>query len=275
MSTDIYLITAQTNLHAGSGNDNNELIDKTVQRDVVSRLPIIHSSSLKGALREYFEYKQGDDPKSANYAKYQPMIEFIFGSDDSAKVSKAGNYRFLNAELISLPVRSDKVSYFNATSPDQINNLMDKMTIFGIKIPDYLTELSKINPEERKPQVFDDKFVEATIEELEWNAIKTTIEITDIQKVKNIFGSRPIILNDNNFKDLCEKLPVIARNCLENGLSKNLWYEEIVPHESRLVYFVMKNDTKYDTIFDEILKTTIQIGANATIGYGLCSTTKL
>ena len=49
-----WLITAKTNLHVGNENTSNYgLIDKAVQRDVLTGLPCINSSSLKGAINEY------------------------------------------------------------------------------------------------------------------------------------------------------------------------------------------------------------------------------
>ena len=55
-----FKITAKTNMHVGSGDTNYGIIDKLVQRDVLSNLPMIHSSSLKGALREFFAQMHGE-----------------------------------------------------------------------------------------------------------------------------------------------------------------------------------------------------------------------
>ena len=49
-----YIIRTKTNLHAGSGDTNFGIVDKQVQRDSISNLPIINSSSLKGAIRDHF-----------------------------------------------------------------------------------------------------------------------------------------------------------------------------------------------------------------------------
>ena len=49
-----WLIVAKTSLHVGNENTSNYgLIDKAVQRDAVTGLPCINSSSLKGAINEY------------------------------------------------------------------------------------------------------------------------------------------------------------------------------------------------------------------------------
>lgn len=66
----LFHITAITNLHVGSGTENIGVVDNLIQRDVITKLPIIHSSSLKGALREH-----------CNCNKDQNVIDYIFGSE--------------------------------------------------------------------------------------------------------------------------------------------------------------------------------------------------
>ena len=61
-----------------------------------------------------------------------------------------------------------------------------------------------------------------------------------------------------------------ARNVLENGISKNIWYEEYVPYHS--LFFVCVNCEDDDLLnkFDAAVDNEIvQFGGNATIGYGL------
>jgi CRISPR-associated protein Cmr4 len=54
MKTELYKITTLSNLHVGSGEINFDVIDNQVQRDAISNLPNINSSSLKGAFSENF-----------------------------------------------------------------------------------------------------------------------------------------------------------------------------------------------------------------------------
>lgn len=78
----------------------------------------------------------------------------------------------------------------------------------------------------------------------------------------------------DDFHDLCsdDSLPIIARNCLENGESKNLWYEQVLPSHSVLgTIIVIPNGDEFDLLNGKI----VQIGANATIGYGYCRFVKL
>lgn len=78
----------------------------------------------------------------------------------------------------------------------------------------------------------------------------------------------------DEFKNLCKEneLPIIARNVLDNGESKNLWYEEIVPAETIFYTFMQSPAEKLESAIDGHI---IQVGANATIGYGYCQFTKI
>ena len=71
MVINMYKLQNITNMHVGSGGVNYDIIDNQVQKDEITNLPIIHASSLKGALREHFK-KRGNN-----------FIEFIFGSSPS------------------------------------------------------------------------------------------------------------------------------------------------------------------------------------------------
>lgn len=73
------------------------------------------------------------------------------------------------------------------------------------------------------------------------------------------------------FETACRELPVIARNHLENGQSKNLWYEEVVPHKTEFITAFQYSKDPSDSNFNKSLDgAVVQVGGNATVGYGLC-----
>lgn len=84
----------------------------------------------------------------------------------------------------------------------------------------------------------------------------------------------PVPFINTNLKEISkdENLPIIARNKLDNGESDNLWYEQVLPSMSVLGTLICTNDERLETALDNAL---IQIGANATIGYGYCKFIKL
>lgn len=249
--TAFYVINCLTNMHVGSGETNFGVIDNLVQRDVNTNLPTIHSSSIKGALREFFEFKNEE-------------VIPLFGDEKNA-----GKWQFLSADLLSRPLRSNKAPYFNATSPSVIKSFIQKLTNFGMDVPNDLETLSILSPEKGQPVVFDEVYRSSIIEELDW-VIRDDVQIQNASLspwLKATFGDNLALLHPDDFQAL--ELPVIARNHLESGKSKNLWYEEVVPYDSRFGIFVIHNGDMLD-IFNKGLEDLVQIGANASIGYGLC-----
>lgn len=100
-----------------------------------------------------------------------------------------------------------------------------------------------------------------------------------LAKAKTL-GAKDIALDTSkweeseNFNSLCsdDNLPIIARNCLENGESTNLWYEQVLPSQSVLATIIQTNNAEDLNILNGAI---VQIGANATIGYGYCKFIKL
>ena len=230
MKTAAYMIHCLTNMHVGKGDATYEVVDKCVQRDVTTGMPCIYSSSLKGALRQFFS-KQG-------FAD----IKYVFGSDvsrdvkdeskgnesdnsneENPKEHSVGNFTFFQANLLAYPVQTTQegATYIlktNKTLQEPIKELANLLS-------------APSNIEEMLPE-----------------------------------GTEKDLSNED-----LEQLPVIARNQLDNGESKNLWYEEVVPAESRFVFFVSYDDEEIFVKFDKIIQEgVIQIGANGSIGYGFC-----
>jgi len=269
MKIDVYKIKLLTNAHIGSGGTNIDIVDNVVQKDPVSSLPVIFSSSLKGAFREYCENIPFDDE---NHKKN--FITYIFGSDNKESDSKQGKFIFFEAFMLTRPVRSDKIPYFNATSPFIVKKFLDYSKEFNIlenlqnKLETFYKQIKDIK------EVINTKFDNVLIEDYE--AKKKNLQIP------SIFGENIAIFPDEVFKEL--SLPFVARNNLENGKSQNLWYEEIVPKFSNYIFFIGKpsnlNETdknkieKFEKIFDKE-NEIIQLGANKTIGYGFAKIERL
>lgn len=232
----VWFITAKTNLHVGNENTSSYgLIDLAVQRNVTTGLPCINSSSLKGALNEF----AAKDTKleSKNLIK-------IFGSDKVKENGKSrnsdtqkGQYTFFDANILFLPVQSD-TKLFELVTCDAVLNRFFK-------------QIELLTGE--------------------------TVSENDLQNFRYTKELNGADITEEVFRELCsdDNLPIIARNVLENGESKNLWYEQVVPAET--VFYTIIDDkgdpTLANVIADE--KAIVQIGANATIGYGYCKFTTL
>ncbi len=264
MRNDLYIITTLSNLHVGSGDINFDIIDNQVQRDAITGLPTIHSSSLKGAFREASE--------ESNY------INYIFGAGNQAENEQAGAFHFFEASLLARPIRSNKKPYFMATSVGVIENFLSFLEDFEINIDaevkSALKRLSAIRVQEGEPLIFEN-LNGVVLEDFE-----ATIDSLDVSKLEPFLGENLAIFNDRDFKAL--DLPVLARNKL--GEDKNLWYEEVVPKKSKFYFAIAKptnldeGDKKekleaFEKRFDN--SSRVQFGGNKSIGYGYSKVEKV
>jgi len=255
MKTQMYQIEFITNAHIGSGGTNFDIIDNQVQKDSITNLAIIHSSSLKGALREHF--------KESNF------VEFIFGSDNKSSDAKQGSCIFFEAFMLTRPVRSNNKVYFNVTAPFILKMFIDYLKEFKLdyqEVEDFYNKIKDV----KEGYIFEN------LENTYLEDIKAEYKNINIP---TILGEDVAILSDKNFKNLA--LPVIARNNLENGKSQNLWYEEIIPKKSKFIFFIAKPDeneldeadkeklTKFLQRIDK--DRVVQFGANKTIGFGFAN----
>jgi len=217
MNTHVFLITAKSNLHVGNESGGEfTIIDKAIQRDPLTNLPCINSSSLKGAIKEYCVHNT-----KVNVGK-------LFGSDvdENGKAisdkSKKGEAIFFDAKLLFMPQQDDKNLFHYETSDEVIKMMVDRISLF------------------------DSSFKYAKPENINGKDVKD--------------GDLNVICGNDN-------LPIIARNVLENGESKNLWYEQVLPAET-VLYTIIREDG--DELKNALNGKIVQIGANATIGYGYC-----
>lgn len=255
MSCFAYKIECITNLHVGSGDLNYNIIDNEVERDAVTGYPIIHASGLKGALREHFKNKK-DLPSDCS------IVE-IFGQKAGKEEIKAGSYKFLDAYLLARPMRvSGQLASIMVVSEKSVNDFIRRMNAFGID--KYGTEFLSVDFPEGVNFLSN---AEGTSVEAE----KTASIPSDAKKVLNrlsdLIGDKYAVVKDFNDYDL----PVVARNYLEDGISKNLWYEEVVPHDSVFYTIIISPDDGKELPLDKI----IQIGGHASIGCGFTKFTKL
>ncbi len=256
--TDIYMIHCLTPLHAGSGDTNYGDIDKLVQRDPTNNLPAIYSSALKGALKEFCRHNGVDEKDIASIFGEVGMDEDsndTQNSNPNTQKSKPGKCRFFSADLLCLPVQGINSPFYLATSPSIIEEINLKMETLDAKL-NWSTEF------------------EANSIALNYG-IKGNVAIENSLKAHT---NRSLYFISDFHSLIAAKLPVIARNHLVNGESENLWYEEIVPRETRFVFAVSafeKDKSELTKLSNAIKDKTVHIGAHATIGYGYCKITKL
>lgn len=264
-TNDLYIIHALTNLHVGSGGQQYGVVDNTVQRDVITNYPTIHSSSLKGALREY---------TTVEYENMKNHVVDVFGSEPTAQDSQPGSYRFHHAQLLTLPMRSNVKPFFRVCSPNSIQEFLDHCIICQLKLSEklisaltYAISLFENNEKDKTMYSFEYLTNEGYVEDYPIKQAPELDKYKDaITEIRELFGQHMAVASNQTMDEFTENLPVLSRNYLEAGTSKNLWYEEVVPRETRFYTFVSR---PMDAINYKVDNHHIQIGANSTIGYGL------
>ncbi len=252
--TSVWLVEPLTNLHVGNESVVNfSVIDKAIQRDAASGLPCINASSLKGAIKEFL----------TQIMEEKKVIE-IFGSTKKNKNAETqkGSAVFFDANLLAIPepeTNSGRL-YSLVTCQEVLVAFFNKAQALGFRLDDKMKK--EFGKEDEKEYLWHKLMNEVKNRgeegwEMDWN--------------KNKERNRK---DWEKFKALCEddSLPIIARNCLENGESVNLWYEQVLPSKSLLGVVIQTQEAKD---LDELDGKVVQVGANATIGYGYCKFTKL
>ena len=270
-----YTVTALSNMHVGSGDESLGLVDNRVQRDVVTNLPCINASGLKGSLREYFTNEWGKENKE---------ITYIFGSESNSKKEeehKAGAFNFFSGNLLSMPVRSNRRPHYFATSPEILKELLSFAEHIGHKLPEGFVKAAEtaigLEIKEKTALVFDGS-QEGQLEDFDITIQKGSLDEGSLKTLEDLLGSPLALCGQETMKLFCDDfhLPLIARNNLENGRSKNLWHEQVVPRQSRFYFFTLEPTGISDEkkLKFEIGKP-VQIGGNASIGYGFCAIKEL
>lgn len=253
MKTVFYKIECLTNLHVGSGEVNYNVIDNEVEKDAITGLPTIHASGVKGALR---------DALSKTYSAED--IKNIFGAPGKENDAAGGSHKFLDAILISRPMRvwgDTTMASISVVTPDSVNSFLKKMTAFNAN-PFGITAISDI--------VFgNNSFLHTCNDEIsienEPTAKMDAKAIAEFSCLKAVIGDQVAVTKKFDDYDL----PVMARNCLQG--TGNLWYEEVVPHGSILYFGVIYPDNSAELEFPDV----VQFGGNASIGCGYTKITKL
>ncbi|MEI6139081.1 MAG: type III-B CRISPR module RAMP protein Cmr4 [Mariniphaga sp.] len=298
---EFFKITALTNLHVGSGDQNYGIVDKLVQRDPLTQFPIIHASSLKGALKNYCESYQTVLPNSQSESteNEEKTIEELhhsflrndirnsFGDDDGFQ----GQDKYFSAHLFTIPVRSNCKPYYRATCPAILKEMVEFFLAFGFnlnsKLIEGLKELGQLKfNSDTKFIVFEDPCDNCLIEEYE---LKENFEIKkesfadgliEILKYDPLSINKKdfILVRDDVFMEICANLPVVARNRVDK--KTNLWYEELVPRQAEFYFFYFGSEINSHAILEKIVINSnkgmpVQIGANASVGYGYCKINKI
>lgn len=279
MKTHLYKLTCITNMHVGSDSSNYSIVDNEVEKDDLLGCPTIHSSGVKGALR--------DRAESLKPGLSDQAIKKIFGAPAKEKeIETPGAFAFVGAQMLTRPLRASggNSTYINVTTPTVVNNFITLVNSFDC-VPEGLKDLKPIDPifgphqflctvrgtekEDEEAAYLDCTVRGAKIEDEEAAYLDAgnaeRFGINQLELLKTLLGGDFALVQ--SFEDY--PLPVVARNKL--GENKNLWYEELVPHHT-VFYLIIISPEKCDADIevDKWLKdeSIVQFGGNASIGCG-------
>ncbi len=299
----LMFIYTDGSVHPGAG-DSTGVVDLPIQREVHTELPIIQGSELKGALREYFERKKGQDSDE---------IKQIFGTAPENNDEGAGGAIGLSmARVVLFPLASLKGVFAWVTCPMCLEILRrdlssvnkDLISDTGLDniptIPDSKTALTPEGAEDpiASGKIFLSEFPFKNQPSQNLNKIAEWLSDrfpSDYIYFKNkLFKkngdkiqSNFVLISDNIFKELLKiKTEIVHRNVINKntGTSDNLWTEENIPGDT-LMYSMIYAAAPYNksqtikTVGDvvgffekEQIKSFI-LGGNQTVGRGWVSVT--
>lgn len=144
----LFLYT-ETPLHAGTGTTLGS-VDLPLQRERMSKLPVVQSSGVKGSLREVFRNKEkSEDARNAAAAERQApqgLTVALFGPEPPSgrtkgteeteeAVTHAGALSIGDARLLLLPVRTVFGGWAWATCPLILSRLVRDWECLGRAVP--------------------------------------------------------------------------------------------------------------------------------------------
>jgi CRISPR-associated protein Cmr4 len=277
-------------LHVGTGSDIG-IIDMPIQREKHTNFPKVESSSLKGALREYFESSFPKDEK----------IILTFGPESGA--DHAGAFSVTDATTLFFPVKSAKGVYALITCHEVLTRYNEHCGVIGSSPMDNnkINEFKGLSDDNCVPfntntVVIKDNNV--VLEEYAFKVDKKDVS-TIVEHFIKLLGEnstkRIVMVSDETFRDFVTlSTEVITRNKIDNetGTVKNgaLFSEEYLPPETVLFSLLQNGPVNVKdkaTIPDELkdagsvqkfltdnLPEVFQLGGNATIGKGIVSILK-
>ncbi len=306
----LYNISA---LHYGIGQTTGG-VDLPIARDVMTEIPILPATGIKGVLRDYAGKTLGED-----------KLKKLFGADIGEERKNGGNAEagllsFTEGRLIAWPARSLNRPFLHVSCPLILERLRRDLRAAGAETLLTLPELE--TPNGAQVIVTDKTLSEKTLvlDNLVYhdNEIRYVSEAASVAKTlaslipeaesgtRRQFESGFVIIPDADFTALMRTgVPVHARIKLTEGKttdkwfnpetnkveSGNLWYEEYLPSDCLFLSMIGERRNRHsngdaskskkenvglaDLVAAGEAFQVAQLGGNESVGYGLSLLTLL
>jgi CRISPR-associated protein Cmr4 len=292
----LFFLHAQTPLHPGSGTALG-FVDQPVQRERHTQWPVIPGSALKGILRDACREKakvnHGGDRRKAN--EQDADLTTVFGPglvDDS--MSHAGALTLTDARILAFPVRSLKGVFAWVTCPAVLERLARDAHLVELTVDGLPINIDKANAacNEKSPLLLDDKVL--VLEEFEFTRTKgadslarwiAKMAVRD-EQTRTRVQSHLAVIHDDEFTHFVRYATEVSARIGLNYETKTvrpgaLFYEEFLPAESLFYSVVLATNSRKKGggmkaaevlgYLEKNLPEVLQIGADETIGKGLCT----
>lgn len=286
MKNGILFLETLSPLHAGSETSLG-LVDKPIQREKVTEFPVIFGSSLKGALREFFEKTELNGNKNRFFD--------LFGPEGESDESYASAISITDARILLFPVASIRGVYAYITCPFVLNRFIKEAKLLNINGFD----LNEINLQIKDNEIF-------VCQNNDHLIINNNVVLTEFQFERkndanletifnylstnaNVSKEKICILSNDNFKyfvkfntEIMARVKIGQDGVTDTEKGGNLWYEENIPiysvfysiitcFQSRNVRENRTNGNDLDNYFNTLFTglNSFVIGGNKTIGKGI------
>ena len=285
----LLFLHALTGVHPGGGTALGA-VDLPVQRERHTQWPMIAGSSIKGVLRDACRQSLGDSEENRN------LLYAAFGPNPGNASDFAGSLSFTDARLLAFPVRSLRGVFAWVTCPAVLVRFARdaKLLVGNGSVPFAQPE---VRSGEAKCPVKTDLLIDTDkllLEEFEFRrsgddggisaylAKKAVADKATADRLRRSF----VVLNDDDFTHFARHATeVIARIGLDyktkTARGKALFYEEFLPPETLFYAVVFATSSRSTEIKRDaagmlgLLRDNspdiVQIGADQTIGKGLCA----
>jgi CRISPR-associated protein Cmr4 len=281
MTHTLVALYAQTNIHAGTGQNTISSIDLPIQREAHTGYPCVYGSATKGAIRAKFENENN------------PNVKRLFG--DAGDTGNAGCLAITDTRLLLLPVRSLTSHFKWVTCPAILNRFKQDMTRMNKTTPDVITvsgEQAIIHSSAQSGDLYLEEY-RLTTQAQDLTAWIEAIDELMPTGSKAALEKQLTIVSDDLFAFLAQNsTPVHAHNAIDSATKTvkagALWWEESLPADTLLYTCVqafngreMGEDKKSNQVkaednlsaFTDVMKANpyLQIGGNETVGMGFCA----
>ncbi|RMD64749.1 type III-B CRISPR module RAMP protein Cmr4 [Candidatus Parcubacteria bacterium] len=294
----LMFLYTETSLHAGSGTSLG-VVDLPIQREKYTDFPVIQASGIKGAVREWFEFRFEDNGS-------RRKIELTFGPDKigTEESGYAAAITFTDARTLLFPVRSLKAIFAYCTSPTVLERFRRDAQIAGVSslswaVPTLPNDKTVLGVQDGNDVADGDQVLleeyafgfqsnEQVSKIADWLAAHAFPAGEEYNFWKGKIRKSLLVLPDNAFRDFVKlSTEVQARIKIDNDkrtvTKGGLFYEEALLPDSLLYSVILAHDPVKDdraelpddraviAFLRELDGKRLQLGGDATIGRGIVS----